>query len=134
MEDYTNLDDLSLYLSFIKSVEINYSERNLKIFLAQPSNINSIEKPLKYTESILTVKDLSKTDWQQNLIEKEVPEFYRSAIIQQHPNYSLEKGEVIYFFGVDWGSEYYHWHFVGKSHQIIPLSPPKNLVDLTWVV
>jgi|GEM_PF-5474499 len=49
-------------------------------------------------------------------------------------DYSLKKDEKLYLFGVDWGSEYYHWHFVAKSHEIISVGQPIHVEQLAWVV
>ena len=131
MKDYTNFDDLNLYLSCIKSISVDYSHRTITMFFAKPFDLQA--KKLKYVESKLILHDIRIMDFQQNFDEAEVPEFYRSALLTKHNNYKLKEGEKVYFFGIDWGCEYFHWHLVAKYHEIIEASQPLDLSELIWV-
>ncbi len=131
MNDYTDFDDLRLYLAFIKSITVDYSNNDVTFFLAIPYDHQ--EAKLRYVESELVFHGVREMSFQQNLNELEVPEFYRSAVLDIHDDYKLNPGEKVIFLGVDWGSEYYKWHFVAKSYELLELSGPVPVNQLTWV-
>lgn len=131
MSEYLDFDDLELYLAFIKSVDIDYSSHCVTIAIAKPFDHN--EEVLRYVESELRLSGVKEMDFAQNLKEEEIPEFYRSAVLEEHPDYELKKGEKVYFFGVDWGSEYYLWHLVAKSCELVKISGPVLGEELSWV-
>ena len=128
--DYHNFDNLGLFLAFIKSVSVNYSNKTVTIFMAKPYNHR--ENKLRYVETELVLENVRIMDFEQNLIEVEVPEFHRSAMLKEHPSYILNE-EVVYYFGVDWGSKYCHWYFVAKSHKLNEITAPLEGSQLTWV-
>ena len=129
MTDYRDLDDLGLYLAFIKSVSIDYSERTVTVFMAKPYDTQ--ESKRTYVETELVLQDVRVMNFEQNLTDLEVPQFYRSAVLKEHPEYELNE-ETVYYFGVDWGNEYCNWYFVAKSHQLSELTKPLG-DELTWV-
>ncbi len=79
------------------------------------------------------MRNVREMRFQQKLNDSEVPEFYRSAILDTHPEFELEAGENVFFFGVDWGSDYYKWYFIARSCSFVEASEPKPGEQLLWV-
>lgn len=103
----------------------------MKISIAKPYDHQA--KDLGYVEGQLVIRDVREMRFQQNLNEFEVLEFYRSAVLETHPEFELEAGENVFFFGVDWGSNYYQWYFVARSCSFVKATEPKPGEQLLWV-
>jgi hypothetical protein len=129
MEDYYDHDDLGLYCAFIKSVTIDYSEKIIRIEYAKAVD----DKYKEYNELEIRISNIRYANCESNLEDEEVPEFYRSAIVTNPKQYKLEKEEKLFYFGVDWGAKYLHWHIIGKSYEIVKNKGPIKEEDLNWV-
>ena len=132
MNDYKDNDDLGLFLAYVKSISVDYSSHDLTIFLAKPYDHK--EHRLRYVESELALHGVRYMNFRQNLSESEVPEFHRSAVLEEHPDYELRDDEKVFFFGLDWGSEYCEWYFIANSYELREITEPLSGGQLTWVV
>jgi hypothetical protein len=131
MNSHTDRDDLGLFLSFIKIISVDCANHSVAFRIAKP--FDHQEKRLRYIETELVLRNVREMHFLQNVRESDTPEFYRSAVLDSHPTLTLHDGDKAYYFGVDWGSEYYEWHFVAQSHDLQSLSEPMPIEQLSWL-
>lgn len=70
---------------------------------------------------------------ENNIEEKEVPEFYRSAIDEYSKKHQLYENEKLFYFGIDWENKYIHWHIIAKSYDIKRIRHSIKAADLEWI-
>ncbi|MFN8177754.1 MAG: hypothetical protein U0167_07500 [bacterium] len=133
MSDYADRDDLGLFLTVIKSVSVDYSTHAMTFVVAKP--FDHREPTLRFVETEVTLRSVRRMDCERNLDETELPEIYRSAVLDHHHSYALADGEKVFFFGIDWGSKYYEWYVVAKSCEVGSGSEPVLPGDgaLSWM-
>lgn len=132
MTNYAEYDELGLFLAYLKSISVDYSAHDVTLFLARP--YDHAESRLRYVESELVLHGVRDMRLRQNLAESEVPEFHRSAVLQEHPEYDLKEGEKLFYFGIDWGNEYCEWYITATSYEMREIRGPLNEDQLTWVI
>ncbi len=114
--DYKDHDDLRLFLSLIESVSITFSpERNFSFKIIKP--FDHSESKLRYTDAILTLKNIIYSDIQLVNEFYEYPEFHRSAILKE------------YYFYLDLGNSEKELRVICESHELTILSEPKYLEE-----